>query len=75
MRRTKSKKRRGKTKQRVATGYIPERGRCPTTHAKRIYLKPEASRVATALNRSTSERLVPYPCPDGHGWHVGHDFL
>lgn len=66
-----AKKKHGKTKQRHTVGRLPKRGHC--TCGKRIYLKPEADHVATVLSRNTSEKLVPYRCTDGQGWHVGHD--
>lgn len=69
--RIKRKPKNTKTKQRHAIGHIPQRGHCGC--GKRIYLKPEAERVATALTRNTSEKIVPYRCTGGQGWHVGHD--
>lgn len=74
MQRTKRKKKKGKTKQRLRVGHIPQRGHCPDD-GRRIYLKPEAENVATVLSRNSSEVVVPYHCPGGHGWHVGHNFL
>ncbi len=61
-------------RQKFRTGYVPNRGHCPVD-GKRIYLRHEAKRIARNLARNTSEKLVDYRCPDGHGWHVGHDFL
>lgn len=63
----------GKHKQKTKIGKVTNRGHCPDD-GKRIYLQPEAVRVARALTRNTSEITVEYPCPDGHGWHVGHKF-